>query len=255
MMSQLHFDRERVCDFDELLGHYASDEFKSPFRSTVPLLSLIQDGAGVFLSVLAACQVHEPADLHLEYTIASPRGTGKPSHTDVIVRAGDETLAIEAKWTEPRYETVGKWLKQGKSEDNRRQVMAGWLQLLQPFAPSPLQVDEFTDAIYQMVHRAASACPVNKHPRLAYVHFTPPPDARAATTDQYRDDLTHLHGLLGNPAGFPFRLVEVRATRTPEFEKIALLRKGSAETSEPVRRALRKGGLFEFALQEVHAIP
>lgn len=255
MISNLHFDRERVRDFDELVGRYAKDEFASSFRSTVPLLALSQDAPGVFSAILAACQMQQPADIHFEYTVSSPRGTGKPSHTDVVVLAADAMLAVEAKWGEPRYETVGTWLGKAKPDDNRWKVMEGWLQLLEPHAALELKVDDFRDAVYQMVHRAASACSTAKLPRLAYLHFTPPPDRRAATSDQYLADLRHLHGLLVSPAAFPFYLVEVRATPTAAFAAIAGLPKGSAATSEPVRRALCTGGSFEFALGQVHSMP
>lgn len=255
MIGKLHFDRKPMRDFDDLLGRYASDEFASPFRSTVPLLSLIQDRPDVFSAILVACQIHEPADIHLEYTVRSPRGNGKPSHTDVIVRANDETLAIEAKWSEPLYQTVGKWLGESKVDHNRWKVMTGWLELLQPHATSRLIVDDFRGAVYQMVHRAASACSMSKRPNLAYLHFTPPPGRGAATADEYLADMTRLHDLLGNPAGFPFRLVDVQATPTAAFAAIAGLPKGSVETSDPVRRALRVGGLFEFTLDRVRSIP
>ena len=255
MISKLHFDRELVRDFDDLLTCYAEDEFASPFRSTVPLLALIQDAADVLSAMLAACGVQQPADIHLEYTVSSPQGAGKPSHTDVAVITADAMLAIEAKWGEPRYETIGDWLGKSKPDDNRWKVMEGWLQLLQPHAALELKVDDFRAAVYQMVHRAASACSAPKLPRLAYLHFTPPPDQRAATSDQYRADLGRLHGLLGSPTAFPFYLVEVQVTPTAAFAAIAGLPKASAPTSEQVRRALSAGGVFEFALGQVHSMP
>lgn len=255
MISNLHFDRDRVRDFDDLLSRYAEDEFASPFRSTVPLLALIHDAPGVLSAMLAACWVQEPTGIHIEYTVSSPQGAGKASHTDVIVIAADATLAIEAKWGEPRYETVGDWLGKAKSDDNRWKVMEGWLQLLQPNTALELKVDDFRDAIYQMVHRAASACSIGKSPRLCYLHFAPPPDQRAATSDQYLADLQHLHGLLGSPAAFPFYLVEVQVRPTAAFAAIAGLPKGSAATSEPVHHALRTGELFEFALGQAHSMP
>jgi len=39
---------------------------------------------------------------------------------------------------------------------NRREVMAGWLSLIQTRIPVPLVVEDFGSIVYQTVHRAAS---------------------------------------------------------------------------------------------------
>ena len=71
---------------------------------------------------------HAP-DLFLEYTVRSPKGESV-SHTDVMLKSGPNALAIEAKWTEPMYKTVGRWLKDGNSRANKETVLEGWLSLL-----------------------------------------------------------------------------------------------------------------------------
>jgi hypothetical protein len=164
-----------------------------------------------------------------------------------MVISGESSLAIEAKWTEPRYETVDKWLTKGSNPHNRRDVLTGWLSLLQKHAIHELRVEDFSDAVYQMVHRAASACATGKMPRLAYLVFTPSPDKKTAAISKLLNDLTHLWNLLGNPERFPFYLVEVPLLPTPAFEKIAPLPKGHKETAPPVKAALSGSDrLFKF---------
>lgn len=238
---KLYFDKQPVASYDDLLLHYKASEFESPARSTVPLLSLLKHGGEVLKSI-----VQDFTEAHLEFCVDPVLGVGKPSHTDVMLLHGDQSLAIEAKWTEPRYATVGEWLAQGTNPDNRRAVMTGWLQLLQPHATKQLELGGFECAVYQMVHRAASACAAGREPALAYLQFSPLPDGSAPHSGQLLDDLGHLHDLLGRPEKFPFCLLEVVVKTTAAFEEIRDLPKACPETAEAVKKSLCGGPLFEF---------
>jgi len=245
-VQQLYYDRNPINDVSASLHYYKAEEFQSPTRSTVPLLALLKDGNEILKSLLVKLQMNTNCDLHLEYTVHPPKGSGRPSQTDLMVRWQADTLAIEAKWTEPRYETIGEWARQGDTPENHSKVLRGWLGLLQPHAARILQVEDFTDAVYQVVHRAASACHKSERPRLAYLHFKPDPSGQGATSAQYQSDLEHLHNLLGNPTNFSFHLIEIEIRPTAAFEQIKNLRKGSAETARSVCDALQNGPLFEF---------
>jgi hypothetical protein len=61
-----------------------------------------------------------------------------------MLQSESRCLAIEAKWTEPAYETVSKWRGDKSQEDNvpqdrnepptnREQVLGGWLELLKKY--------------------------------------------------------------------------------------------------------------------------
>jgi hypothetical protein len=167
----------------------------------------------------------------------------------------DGALAIEAKWTEPRYETVAKRLtkKNSKGEDPRPFV-EGWLELLQPHATKPLHLDDFADCVYQLVHRAASACGAGKRPHLAYLHFSAPGVRSGASSGQYEKDLAAVHTLLGHPTGFPFFVVDLPIEPTAAFRRIQDLKKGQAATGQQVRAALLADTLFEFGEPQVMRI-
>ena len=259
----LHFDRNPVKDFEGLVSGYGANEFRSPLRSTVPLLSLVRDGWPVLQDILKACNLPAESTLHFEFKVNSERGIGLPSHTDLMVRSGSDRLAVEAKWTEPRYETVEKWIRKPPdpdssskpvAPDNRHTRLKGWIELIQPYATRPLRKEEFSNVVYQMVHRAASACAEATHPQLAYLLFTPLPDGKSVQGKQYHDDLAELHRLLGHPPGFPFHLIEVQLAPTDAFRAIQHLPKASAETASTVHSALLKGGLFDFKGFQIQTI-
>jgi len=242
-------NRTPVADFPALVDSYEAKEFASPTRSTVPLLMLLRDAPALFEQLLATLGV--PADtrpsLHLEYQVDAPRGKGLPSHTDLMVRTSALQLALEIKWGEPRYPDVARWLGGGDSPSaNKIERLAGWLDLIQPHVGRPLHAADFGAVVYQMLHRAASACEhAEVTPRLAYVVFDPPP-GRIKTHAPYADDLRQLASLIAPAPGFSMHLVRIGLTPTPAFEALRHLPKGASATIEAVREAVVAGGLFAF---------
>lgn len=243
----LHYDKKPYNTIEAVIPLYGRKEFQSLTRSTVPLLSWMKHEQLMVISLLRDIGMSADCNLHLEYQVKPPKGRGKASHTDLMVVSSKSSLAVEAKWTEPRYETVGEWLKKGATPRNRRDVLNGWLGLLQKQSQLPFNIGDFSDVVYQMVHRAASACEAGGNPKLAYLVFKPSPDSRTASIQQIQTDLKHLGDLLGNPKGFPFYLVEVYLSPTAAFDEIASLSKGNEATDEVVRGALRNGPLFAFS--------
>lgn len=253
-LARMHYDKEIVDDLSAALLRYPETEFISPTRSTLPLLALLKDAHSNLESLLVGLGMNANSNLHLEYTVKPPKGRGKPSHTDLMVRWQTDTLALEAEWTEPRYPTVAEWANKGRVLDNRERIMRGWLDLLQPHSSRVLNLNDFSAAVYQMVHRAASACYMAKQPRLAYLHFIPDPSGLSATSEQYLSDLKHLKDLMGHPKGFSFYLIDVEIKPTAAFEQIRDLPRDTPETASAVRAALQNGPLFEFSDPHLNTI-
>jgi hypothetical protein len=264
---RLFYKNLEVDDFDTLLKKFEIGAFASPFRSTVPLVCLVKDAFPTFQAIASACAGNADSSLHFEYEVAPPGVEGNPSQTDLMALSDQCALAIEAKWTEPRYPTVSARLKSRVAELVKRDprsarnhqmdqeaAIAAWLDLLTPLADHPATLSGYGDAVYQTVHRAASACTLSRPPALVYLHFEPSPTKGAATTDQYRGDLKHLHQLLGSPDRFPFFLVGVPLTMTKSFQAIAGLQRGAVETDRHVRKAIMTSRLFEFGEPHIERI-
>ena len=251
MNSRYCFDTEAVPDFVALCEQFTGKPLQSPYRSTIPLLSLVEHSRPQWDALLESWGAPANATIHFEYCVASAKPGGNPSQTDALLMSDSTVWAIEAKWTEPRYELVSKRLSRQESDGASPQLTVnGWLEHLHPFAARPLQVADVTDVVYQVLHRAASACAVaTAHscaPHLIYLHFHPSPLKSSATTGQYISDLGRLHALLGNPATVRFAVVEIPLRPTRAFELIKDLDKRSRATSAQVSEALRHGPLFTF---------
>lgn len=224
---------------------YGTKEFESPTRSTIPMLSMLIHAPDRFAEIIASLDMPSGYETYLEFTVKSPKGRGKASHTDVMLKTGSDVLAIEAKWTEPMYEPVSDWLKKS-SGPNRPLVLEGWLDLLRSTATVDLQADQFGSVIYQMLHRAASAAASGSNPRLAYFLFKPSNDNRSATSGHICEELSRLWSLLGSPESFPFYVVEIEMTSTSLHNSLCE-RPKNEETSEEVSAALQGDSpLFEF---------
>ena len=245
------FDSDPIAGIEELCGRMTGNALQSPYRSTVPLLSLVEHSQPEWQSLLTSLVAPPDSTVHFEYRVPSPKPKGNPSQTDALLMSDSSVWAIEAKWTEPRYEKVAKRVSKPESDGaDPEKTVAGWLSYFQPFTKRDLRVDNFLDVIYQVLHRAASACAVatayHCQPELVYLHFHPSPDKRSATTDQYIADLRHLHELLGSPIGLKFSVVEMPLEPTNAFEAIKDLDKRDKESSIKVKAALCSDPLFTF---------
>ena len=249
--SSYFFDTQEILDFPSLCACFVGKPLQSPYRSTVPLLSLVQHSQPQWNALLDSWGAPPEARVHFEYPVASPKPGGNASKTDALLLSGSTVWAVEAKWTEPRYECVAQRLsKPEKDGGDPRLTVNGWLRHLQPFATRPLKMEDCADVVYQVLHRAASACAIatarGLRPELVYLHFHPSPLKNSATTTQYVSDLAHLHALMGGPAGFAFRAVELPLEPTAAFESIKGADKHSGATSVRVAEALCHGPLFAF---------
>jgi hypothetical protein len=152
-----HGKKGSSANLDELIENTPNHEFAKVTRSTIPLLTWMQQGG-----VEALCQqlgMKPPTKATLEYEVSARckncGSTGKSSFTDLMLETDDAAIAIEAKYTEGLYENVSAWLPRTAKPENKKAVLKHWLRC-------HLKLDEphvfADDLIYQLVHRTASAC-------------------------------------------------------------------------------------------------
>lgn len=246
------FDKKHLPDFQSLVGSFVGKSLRSPYRSTVPLLSMIEHHRAQWEAMVESWGCNGAATVHLEYCVPSPKPDGNPSQTDAMVIGQTGIWAVEAKWTEPRdLKTVAKRIAKPEEDGgDPRSTVQGWLQHLQFYAARDLKLEDFLEHPYQTVHRAASACAVAREkgvrPEVVYLHFHPSPLKNSATTAMYVQDLERFHALLGRPDGLGFRVVDISLHPTPAFDAIKNLDKSSPASSAKVVAALCDGPLFAF---------
>lgn len=240
---KVYWESAEAEDFSSLLHLIPDSVFHSPRRSVVPLVDFFRvprRGLASLAQVIHT-DLASAAELRFEYAVPVQRGVGNPSYTDLLVQAPCVSVAIEAKYTEPRYETVGQWLGTPR-KPNRQAVLAGWISLIALGSGAELDVEELLNLPYQLIHRTASACYTSASgKRLVYMIFGPD------HSDHYVDDVRALDRLLGPRAQVGMDVVSIPMTGNSRFARLtAAWDAGERQLAAEVRSALNKGPLFSF---------
>lgn len=229
--------------FEDLVKGIGPSAVASPRRSSVPLLDYWRTPEQRLRDLWERMCVPQPAatEMHFEHDVPVQRGRGKSSFTDLMILADDVAVAIEAKFTEPRYESVGTWLGDAPTT-NRVDVLEGWLCAIEATAGKSISRDAVRDLPYQLIHRTASVCCVNRRNRIVvYQVFG---DAR---TPQYDEDLGRLALEVAAPDRISFVILKCAFRSTNTFTRLEE-RWDSAERGlgEDVCEALIAGPLLDF---------
>lgn len=256
-MASMHFGRPDAMEFEALVQAYSDHDLAKITRSTVPLLDYWRK-PDVRLEALGAAlgtPLVPDAQLRFEYPVPSV-GRAKASYTDLMVLADGVTVAVEAKWTEPRYDTVGEWLAKGDDPGFREEVRRHWLGLISPHSRLGERVVEadVSGCVYQALHRIASACSTQRSGGRVDVVYQVFRLRRVRSRPHYEQDLRDLARAIRPSASL--RLCVQRVTLSPretyrEAEEICKGLRRSDERAAAARSALLNGPLFDFGEQPV----
>jgi len=228
--------------WEALVRAYPLSEFDSPRRSTIPLLDFWRDGdsATSILNTTCGLSLSGPS-LHFEHQTPVHRGVGKASHTDLMITDGQAAVAVEAKFTEPPYNSVQSWLG-NEPTPNRKDVLAGWLSLIADATSCALTPDQLAESPYQLIHRTAAVCSVNAEARYVLYHlFAPDADS------YYRGHLSGLATSLASSKAVSFLLIETEVRPTEECSGLERrLVRGEQSQGAIVRDSLLNSPLYKF---------
>lgn len=242
-----------VSSVETLVRSFGASALASPKRSTVPLLAYWRDANRRLPELAGKIGATFPGDvlLDFEHEVPVQMGTGPASCTDLMITGGDATVAIEAKFTEGRYEDVRTWLGSPAST-NREDVLKGWLALVSQAGRDALAMEDVMGLPYQLIHRAASACHAGaRQPWLVYQMFDTAPDKLQV----YREDLRSLARLLGERRQLKIRLLDCGTASTARYKAlVAAWESGVRDLHEGVIQGLLEGTLMETEVREVVSI-
>lgn len=215
MKVEFEYKNQGLSSFQYLIRQYPPSEFDSPYRSTIPMLCFWRDPESGLDQISRALGLDLPhrVTLSFEYCVDVQKGKGRPSQTDLMLISDQYTVAIEAKYTEPPYEKVKIWM--GDS-DNKRLVLEGWLDLINNKAGNgDVVVEDILDLPYQMIHRMASACILDRPRNILVYHCF---DLNQEKTDYYRENLERLIRLFHMPNNFGAFLINYPLRKSSEYQ-------------------------------------
>ncbi|NEW79030.1 MAG: hypothetical protein GZ086_06295 [Gelidibacter sp.] len=187
----IYYKKLKLESIDNIYNRYNSKEFKSPYRSTIPLIALFKSNQ--ILNWGLVNPLNE-MDLKFVFEFETPvnKGKGLPSCTDLMIEYPNSCIVIEAKRTEPPYKKVKKWLS---NSINKKLVLEGWLELINNYTGLKIDLAEIIDLPYQLIHRVASACSLKKQQtEIIYIGF----DLNERKTNYYLDCLERFSTILEN---------------------------------------------------------
>ena len=94
--------------------------------------------------------------LCFEYPVKSIKNATS-SYTDIMLISDKTNIAIESKWTEK----IGDYCKNQKSK-RKNEVQQHWINIISKYIDKALIIEQFSDIEYQLLHRVASACSLNR---------------------------------------------------------------------------------------------
>ena len=240
----------KVRSLEELLQRLGVDAIASPKRSTVLLVDYWRAPEERLRDLWEQLGVPRPdhAEMHFEHAVPVQRGRGKSSYTDLMILADGVAVAIEAKFTEPRYESVGTWLRRSPTP-NRRHVVEGWLRAIEAVTETSIRRDAVTHLPYQLIHRTASVCCVSRRKRIVvYQVFG------NALAPYYAEDLGRLAAAIAVRDRITFLVLECAFRSTDAYAQLETRwDAGERSLGNDVRDALLAGPLLEFC--QIAAIP
>ncbi|RZJ34733.1 MAG: hypothetical protein EOO51_08375 [Flavobacterium sp.] len=185
----IFFKGQPLNSIDEIYFKFGRKEFKSPFRSTIPLIVLYKNNQIPDFKYLN----ETPSIISrktFEYQTNVRKGRGLPSCTDLMIENQDFCIAIESKRSEPPYQKVESWLKINL---NRELVLEGWLEIINSHLRLNISLKEIGGLPYQLIHRVASACSIGKKDTIVlYAGF----DLDEVKTNYYLNCLTKFSTIL-----------------------------------------------------------
>lgn len=195
MSKKINYKKESFETLNDLILNYNKNEFKSPYRSTIPLLILFKLNPNISFGLVKSSE-EKKAKYTLEFETPVIKGKGRSSCTDLMIEYPHACITVEAKRTEPPYIIVSKWLKESK---NKRLVLEGWIEVISKHTGIQFDINSVLNLPYQLIHRVASACKLSKtQTNIVYVGF----DLTKNKTKYYSDSLTIFSGILENKINF-----------------------------------------------------
>lgn len=129
-----------------------NEHFSKLTCSVIPTIDYWKNADNKMLTAITA----DDFTICFEYPVRSIK-KAKSSYTDLMLISDKINIAIESKWTEK----IGVYCKNQKAK-RKNEVQKHWIDIISKYIGKELFLDQFSDIEYQLLHRVASACSLNK---------------------------------------------------------------------------------------------
>ena len=230
----LQYKNKVIKNKEDLMSKYGSQEFASPYRSTIPLIELFFNNESEMEKIIPGFQTYNCV---FEYgtPVKGIRNIDR-SYTDLMIYNENKGFCIEAKRTEGAYPTVKKWFEIGNYE-NKKVILSRWLSIINIRCKTNLVSKDIEVLPCQMIHRFASACNINENSELLYFCF----DLKNNSLSYYNAQLEKISELINRKVSI--KLISFSIEKTKKYEMLEKkwdLRMGKLDLSDEIQHLLLK---------------
>lgn len=137
---------------DQIIDLGNNEHFSKLTCSIIPTIDYWKNTNNRILSELMLTE----CDICFEYPVQSiPNAIS--SYTDIMLISDDTAIAVESKWNEK----IGVLCK-NHSAKRKDEVQNHWITIISNYLNKKFSLDQFQEIEYQMLHRVASVCSLNK---------------------------------------------------------------------------------------------
>lgn len=133
--------------------------------------------------------ISDDYNICFEYPVKSIKNATS-SYTDIMLISNNTNIAIESKWNEK----IGCYCKKQKSK-RKNEVQQHWINIISKYIGKDLIIEQFCDIEYQLLHRVASACSLNKDNCIVIYQIF----YNDLLNDSFKKEIVKLMSILDNP--------------------------------------------------------
>lgn len=167
----------------------------------------------------------------------------KASYTDIMLISEKSNIAIESKWNE----NIGYYCKNQKS-DRKNEVQQHWINIISKYIGKSLSVEQFGEIEYQLLHRVASACSLNKENCIVIYQIFYVEELKKS----FINEIDKLKSILdSNKIKFYLNSVKVNFTETYKSLRIEINALSKIDRIEKIKNVIKQNDLFVFSDEEL----
>lgn len=149
-----NFGNPNGMSIDEIIDLSSNEHFSKITCSLLPTIDYWKNIENRVMSLLK----ENDYKLCFEFPVKSIP-CAKSSYTDLMIVSEKTNIAVESKWNEKIGQSCIKWRR---TKERGEEVIKNWLGYISKYTRINYSLKEFEDIEYQILHRVASSCSLNK---------------------------------------------------------------------------------------------
>jgi hypothetical protein len=227
--------------FDQIIDAGNSEHFSKLTCSIIPTINYWKNPANRITNTF----FNNDFNICFEYPVKSIKGE-KSSFTDVMLISSKTNVAIESKWRE----NTGFYCIDHKAKQ-KNEVQSHWIKMISNYIGKDLNLEDFKNIEYQLLHRVASACSLrNEKCIVVYQIFY-----ERRLKKNFRKEIEKLKSLLGTEKiQFYLNPIEIQANKNYEALENEIKMLPRLDKIDKIKKVLKRKKLFHFNKEELIAL-